>query len=229
MVKWIRRKPAFLHFRQLTGTLKVAVISDAAFRREDSTGLAMRGCIIALAEAHDSHPGGKLQIVDFYSKRQRRIVRSTFGAELNALVDGFEIGKLLALTMAELSEPGHTVTSLRALEESGRFPVPIEAIIDCRSIFDALKPSDTKVPTEGSLVMILLQLKEALVNRTLTALWWVDTADMLSDGLNKGMVSRKALLAASSTGIWKLQFPAVKHTELPKAWLSLIARGLLTG
>ena len=223
VVKWVRRKPAFLHFCKLIGTIKVAVISDAAFRREDVTGLAMRGCIIALAEAHPSQPGGRIQIIDYYSRRQRRVVRSTFGAELNALVDGFETGKLLAFTMAELMDSSHTLASLRVLEEAGKFPVQIEAIVDCKSIYDALVPSDTKVPTEGSLIMILLQLKEALVCKVLSALWWVDTADMLSDGLNKGLVSRAALLSASSTGIWKLKFPAMKHTELPKAWLALIA------
>ena len=229
VVKWVRRKPAYLHYRQLSGPIKVAVISDAAFRREDKTGLAMRGCIIALAETHASHPGGHIQIIDFYSRRQRRVVRSTFGAELNALVDGFETGKLLAFTMAELLQAGHTIASLRTLEEKGEFPTPIEAVIDCRSIYDALVPSDTKVPTEGSLVMILLQIKEALVTGVLKALWWVDTADMLSDGLNKGLVARTALLSTSSTGLWKLNFPAVKHTELPKAWLSSISNGLETG
>ena len=223
VVKWVRRKPSTLLYIKLEGPLKIASISDAAFRREDLTGLAMRGAVVALCERHADQPGGRLQIIDFYSRRQRRIVRSTFGAELNSMVDAFETAKLLAFTMAELLDPTMTITSLRMLEETGKFPICIESIIDCRSIHDSLRPSDTKIPNEASLIMLLLGLKEALRNGTLSAIWWIDTADMLADGLNKGLISRKALLEVPASGVWKLIHPALKHSErLPATWLALL-------
>ena len=215
VTKWVRRKPSTLLYIRLEGPLKVVAISDAAFRREDKTGLAMRGAVIALCEKHTEQPGGRIQIIDFYSRRQRRIVRSTFGAELNSLVDAFETAKLVAFTLAELQDPNMTTATLRLLEETGRFPISIEAVVDCKSIFDSLVPSDTRIPNEASLIMLLLSLKEAMRVGTLSRLWWCDTADMLADGLNKGLVSRRALLETSATGIWKLIHPALGHSDKP--------------
>ena len=105
VVRWVRRNPSFLHFQKLIGPVKIMVISDAAFRRVDISSLAMKGAIVALCENHEKHPGGRLQIIEYSSRRQRRIVRSTFGAELNSLGDNLEFGKLLAYTMAELHCP----------------------------------------------------------------------------------------------------------------------------
>ena len=218
VTKWVRRKPSTLLYSRLEGPLKIGAISDAAFRREDKSGLAMRGAIVALCERHADQPGGRIQIIDFYSRRQRRVVRSTFGAELNSLIDAYETAKLVAFTVAELQDPTMTTVSLRMLEETGKFPIAIEAVVDCKSIFDSLAQSDTKIPNEASLIMLLLSLKEALRAGTLARLWWVDTADMLADGLNKGLVSRRALLETAATGIWKLVHPALAHSDiLPKA------------
>ena len=213
VVRWIRRKPSFLHFKKLNGPLKVIVISDAAFRKEDVSGLAMRGAIIGICEVHAGTCAGNLHIIDYYSRRQRRIVRSTFGAELNALLDSLEIGKLLCFTLAELLFPNLGLTELRNLEDSGKFPIPLQAAVDCKSIFDSLKLPETKLPIEATLILLLLQVKEMLVKGSLQSLWWIDTRDMIADGLNKGLVSRKALLDTPATGIWKLDYPAAVHTE----------------
>jgi hypothetical protein len=48
---------------------------------------------------------------------------------------------------------------------------------------------------------------------TLRTLWWCDTHDMLSDGLNKGLISRRALNEASLTGIWQLKKQAIPFRE----------------
>ena len=42
-------------------------------------------------------------------------------------------------------------------------------------------------------------------------LWWIDTRDMLADGLNKGAVSRKALLEALTCGRWRVNHPRFKR------------------
>jgi hypothetical protein len=214
VVRWVRRKPSFLHFQKLIGPVKIMVISDAAFRREDISGLAMKGAIVALCEDHDAHPGGRLQIMEYSSRRQRRIVRSTFGAELNSLGDSLEFGKLLAYTMAELHCPSLDLNGLRLLDLNGNFPVKVHAAIDCKSIYDSLRVADVRMPTEAALILLLLQLKEMLKIGSLSALWWIDTRDMLSDGLNKGLVSRKQLLEVSAQGVWKLQFDALCHREV---------------
>ncbi len=117
--------------------------------------------------------------------------------------------------MLELLCPNIELSAMRQLEDEGRLPIPLEAVIDCESIFDSLIPPETKLPTEATLIMILLQVKQMLVQGSLRALWWVDTRDMAADGLNKGLVARSVLLNVPATGIWKLLHAAAKHTETP--------------
>lgn len=92
-------------------------------------------------------------------------------------------------------------------------PIKLEACIDCKSILDSLVPPDTRIPTEQSLILLLLQVKELLVSGRLSKLWWIDTADMLADGLNKGLVSRQALTVAAFSGTWVLKHAAISHQE----------------
>ena len=61
--------------------------------------------------------------------------------------------------------------------------------------------------------MTLHQLKEAMLSHSMRRLWWVDTRDMVSDGLNKGAVSREALLKLGNDGVWTLQFQPVGFSE----------------
>jgi hypothetical protein len=214
VIKWVRRKPASLYYRRITGALRVVVISDAAFRREDDSGLAIRGATIGISDDRDDgEPGGLFATIEWYAKRQRRVVRSTFGAEINGLIDAIETGRLIAFTLAELTNPGINLDDLRRMDDAGQLNIPIHACTDCKSVFTALQSQDTHIPTESSLILIVLQLKQLLVSGVLQSLFWIDTRDMVSDGLTKGLVSRKALMTLASTGIWKLQHPSERHQD----------------
>ena len=160
-------------------------------------------------------------MLEYYSRRQRRVTRSTFGAELHGLADGTELAKLIGYAISELLLP-HQVSpaDLVRREESGTLALQMEAVIDCKSVFDALANPDTQTPSESSLIMILCQLKELLTTGTLHALWWVDTVDMAADGLNKGMIGRGVLLNLGLKGLWTVTQPCVKfveprHTAIP--------------
>ena len=74
-------------------------------------------------------------------------------------------------------------------------------------LFDSLRCEETVIPTEQSLIMLLLQLKEAMVTGTIKTIVWADTRDLIADGLTKGSIARAALLAFSMTSLWQL-----KHT-----------------
>jgi hypothetical protein len=147
VIKWCRHKPVHLTLVHLrTPTLKILIISDAAFRREDTSGLAVRGAIIAIGENHPDHPGGFSNAIEYYSRRQRRVVRSTFGAETNGAADAVEIGRMISYTMAEIIKPDCTAAVLTRLDETGHLPLRMQLVIDCRSLFDALKMDETQVP-----------------------------------------------------------------------------------
>ena len=123
VIRWCKHRPCFLRYCFLsTEFFKVLCCNDAAFRREDSTGLAMRGSIIAWAEDRFPDPSCLCNTIDFFSRKQRRVVRSTFGAELNAAANGIEVARLVAYTLAEIVIPGCAAQSLIHLDESGSLP-----------------------------------------------------------------------------------------------------------
>ena len=49
-----------------------------------------------------------------------------------------------------------------------------------------------------------------MATRKIRQLYWIDTRDMLADGLNKGAISRKPLLQALKEGVWRVVHPLVK-------------------
>ena len=158
------------------------------------TGLAMRGAIIDIGEKSMDTPGGAIHTLEWYARKQRRVTGSTFSAELNAASEACEFGKLMALTIAELSKQYSASADLLKLKETGAFPVAVEMVIDARSVYDALIATEIKAPTEISLIMFLCQLKEAMLTHSLSRLWWCDTHDMISNGLNQGACTRQKLV-----------------------------------
>jgi len=203
VVKWVKRKPLSIVYRRIEGPVKLIGISDSAFRKEDKTGLAMRGCIIALAADDINTPGGPIAILDFAARRQRRVCRSTFSAELNAIVDAAETGRVIQYAVAELMLPQPvTHQQLRALEESGDLRPPLDLATDCKSVYTATAAADAQIPSESSLVLVLLALREMLMKGLIRRLWWCPTGELLSDGLTKGAVARAALMLASLRSHW---------------------------
>ena len=67
-----------------------------------------------------------------------------------------------------------------------------------------------KTPGEASLLGHLLWLREFLTKQIITTLIWVDTRDMIADGLTKGAIPRGLLLAAME-GRMKLEHEYLKH------------------
>eukprot|EP00974_Lingulodinium_polyedra_P068994 6679910-Lingulodinium_polyedra.AAC.1 len=49
----------------------------------------MRGCVIVLARAsgEDTLASGKVQLIDYVSRKQKHVCRATFAVELFAVVD----------------------------------------------------------------------------------------------------------------------------------------------
>jgi hypothetical protein len=213
LLRWLRRTPIETYFGPLKPPYRICAVSDSAFKRQDDSGLACRGSILTLGEYRtDEHPGGLVHLLDWQSRRQRRVTRSTFGAELNGLVDTVELGKLIAMGLSELAMGPRTATQLAEIEEFGRFPIPIDAVIDAKAVYEAVRASDPKVPAEASLMAILLVMRENLANGRVRRLYWVDTRDMLADGMNKGSVPRTAICDAMRHGLWTLKYTAVSFS-----------------
>ena len=213
VAKWAKRKPAYLTYETLPTPCCILAVSDSAFRKEDLRGLAMRGAVIGIGTASQTSPGGKFHVIEFYSRKQRRVTRSTFSAELNGFSDTLEFARLLALTMTEILNQAPSASQLTAWEEKGMLTLPIHGVIDARSVFDALAADEIRPPSEISLIMMLCGIKEMLRTGVMRRMWWVDTRDMVADGLNKGACSREGLLQLGETGVWKVNHTPVGFTE----------------
>eukprot|EP00974_Lingulodinium_polyedra_P002897 270801-Lingulodinium_polyedra.AAC.1 len=64
----------------------------------------MRGCVIVLARASsdDALAWSKVQFIDYVSRKQQRVCRATFAAELFAVVDTADMLMLLNGAPSEL-------------------------------------------------------------------------------------------------------------------------------
>ena len=195
----------------MQGPFRIVCISDRAVKREDSEGLAMRGAFVCIVQDIPDSPGGQLHIIEHYSRKQKRVVRSTFAAELHALVDSIEHGKLLMYAMCEVyfgpQKPEHLVQ----IEELARWPIPLEAVVDAYAVYSTAAKQESKNPEEQTLVTLVMVIREMLKSHRLNKIWWVDTRDMLADGLNKGSIPREPLLALASHGTWELSYNSEFH------------------
>ena len=209
VLRFMKKHPMETTFKRLTGPLKIIAVSDSAFKRQDESPLACRGSMTLLCSSNANELGGHVHILDYECKKQKRVTRSTYGAELHGLADSMEGTRVIACALTELYEGAKTFGQLSKIEDSGNYHFPIEACLDAKSVYDSIVHADLKTPEEKSLMNILGQMREHMSTTRIKKLWWIDTRDMLADGLNKGAVSRKALLLALTRGLWHVEHPTV--------------------
>ena len=94
----------------------------------------------------------------------------------------------------------------------GRLPMPIEAITDSYSIFSYLAAAHLKLPAEKSTFYHLAFLREKLESGLIHSYNWVDTRDMVADGLTKGSIDRGAL-SAIMDGRYDLEHAVHEYQE----------------
>ena len=64
----------------------------------------------------------------------------------------------------------------------GDVAFPVDAVIDAKAVFDALKAEVVKTPAERHLLLPMLAAKELLNRGVLSKLYWVDTMAMMGGG-----------------------------------------------
>ena len=185
VVKWIRRKSCVITFVILIPPLKVLVVSDSAFKRQDESPVACRGSMLVLGTDSGENPGGDLHVIDYQSKKQKRVTRSTYGAELHGLADTMEGARRIACAFTELYKGVMNFDDICRMEDQGAYHHPLDACLDAKSVFDSIVAADLKAPAEASLMPILGQMREHLHYKRIRYLFWIDTRDMLADGMTK--------------------------------------------
>ena len=137
---------------------------------------------------------GTANLLDFVIRRQRRVVRSTFSAELNGLVDSVESMLLLQCTLHQIyCGTEATAQQLVDLLEHGRLYPPVDMCVDAQAVYDALTATDICDPAESSLKLHLISIRDRLQQGIIRMLYWIDTRSMVADGLTKGGIDRRLL------------------------------------
>ena len=135
----VQKRPAgIVYLKELRTRLQKAkfrltAVSDSAFRslEDNTTGLALRGFVILLTASSDDHPGGECIILDYGTKKHKRVNGSTFAAELNAAVDTIDIATIVQYVLEEIFCPQHSTqrvainyaTLFYSWHPTKRFPV----------------------------------------------------------------------------------------------------------
>ena len=59
--------------------MTIVIFSDSAYRADEEDCLALRAAIATIMEVRNETPGGAMHVLDFYTRKQARVNRSTFG------------------------------------------------------------------------------------------------------------------------------------------------------
>lgn len=80
--------------------------------------------------------------------------------------------------------------------------------VDARAVFDAVDAIDACEPQEGSLKFHLIPVRDRLAQGIIRRMHWVDTRDMLAEGLANGGIDRALLHNVSDGCSFKLAHEA---------------------
>ena len=211
VLKYLKLKPLCLRYRKVGKPWKLMAISDSSFKGEGQEHLAVRSGIIGLVDRDGPHVGDNaMQVVEMVSKKQSRVCRSTFAAELLSAIDLTGTAFRINSALSEILEGCTSATQLLSKQESMTHALELDLAIDAFSVWTRSTVEEIRC-SDGALFLHLLAFRE-LLGKGVKRLLWIDTRDMVSDGLNKGTVDRTAIRILSELGIWKVQHEPKIHT-----------------
>ena len=124
----------------------------------------------------------KASPLHWYSKKISRVVASTLAAETYALSDAVDSIEWLRLSWAWLINPQ---IEWRTPETSLLNVTPSLAIVDCKSLYDAITKNTTPQCREHRTLLEALVIKDRAAQGV--SMYWVHSAAQLADSLTKHM------------------------------------------
>ena len=88
VVRWMRRKSCVLICRPVPFPWQVTAFPDSALRAQEPDCLAIRAAVILITCVGFFPKGGKAGVLEFYSRKETKVCRSTFSVELASVDDG---------------------------------------------------------------------------------------------------------------------------------------------
>ena len=213
LLKWIQANPRKLVNPRLDCYPDALIqISDSSFKAKADDGLSVRGLISVRTSQSAIVKGAKHvrgHLIDFLSKAQRHVTRSTFSSELFAATDAVDSGLLCTIILQELATGVLSPHDAKCMiEGQADCDVKLSLVLDARSVTSAVVAPYVKVPAEPSLLLHVHWLRSLLQSGRLSKLFWCDTRSMTADGMTKGSVARD-LIDAVMKGELRIDQPFV--------------------
>ena len=224
VLKYLKVKPLELRYVKIDGPWSLVAISDSSFKGEDQDFLAVRSGVIALASDGIHRGENRLHILEFVSKKQTKVCRSTFAAELHSALDLAGLAMIINSAITEVLTGSKNAAQLVELQETGENALKLSLIIDAKSVWSSTIGDEAKC-TDQTVYLHPLKLRQ-LWGSAILVLGWVDTRDMLADGLTKGVISRDLLRQLAASGVWNVQFEPDLHKPLCQVTSSKLASRL---
>ena len=197
VLSYVKRHPLSLRHVRIEGTPRIVGVSDSAYKVEEDDARALAGHFVLFMGQSVGQPTvpkppfGTCVMLDYTFRRQKRVCRSTFAAEIVGLNDCVETSRTAQLAVEEcLYGPSSATQALKLEEPLGATTASSRSILECaidaRSVREAVKAKETKTPAESSLVSSVQSVRELFDLKRLNRLRWIDTRDMCSDGFYQG-------------------------------------------
>ena len=208
VLRWCKHNKTGILYSFIPGNLAMAVIADSAYKcePEDTDCLALRGFIIALL-GRNLDGSYSLHILEIIGSKHKLVTRSTFAAELRNAIDAVDTGLKINGAIHEQLVGVVSPSEMANLKENGGFITPVMLFLDAKSVCDAIE-SDNDNSADKSMIFHVKALRHMFMTGQLASSTWLDTRDMLADGLTKGKIDRHALMRALNTGKWIVQHPS---------------------
>ena len=142
--------------------LCLCCIADSAYGADDLDCLALRANLCVLIECRAGVPGGGMHMLDMYSRKQTRVNRGTFGAELNNTLEASETGMLFLGLLCELVNGPQTAIDIHERIHRGEVPFKLHMVGDAHAVFSAVTAPEVKQPNERSLLYAVRALRDRL-------------------------------------------------------------------
>ena len=124
---------------------------------------------------------GRFTLLDWRSRKIKRVCRSSFAAETLALADANDAVQHLRGALHEIMDP---LVKFDELETLSRWKVTL--VVDARDCYDHLIKETSAQPQQRTLLFDLAGIREYL-NETHTTIRWTATENMLADAMTKTM------------------------------------------
>ena len=201
VLKYVKLRPLELVFHKIPDPWSVVVISDSAFKSEDQDCLAIRSGIIALTSKNGTLLGcNRLQVLEFVTKKQSKVCRSTFAAELHGCLDILGTANVINSALTEILSGAKSADELSKMQDEGTHSLDLDTVIDAKSVWQSATSEELRCNDHLALLH-LCKLRE-LISSNVRHFIWCDTRDMLADGLTKGVIDRQALRKLALEGVW---------------------------